>query len=233
MAACLALVALLQADEKDALRKAEEAVRKFRAAYTAEKADEAARIGAVTDLGKVRHARTRDVLVSLTTTESDAIRITAAQALGAFRTVPDTAAALIAALRHESNKRRRTVRIAILRSVAELADPASLEALHALVDDREFELAREAVAGCARIKRRESVPILIRALKKAERNPESMSPDKVPLEGVPGGADEDQQKEQARRKEILHQPLLAALRKITGEAFVLAREWEAWWRRQP
>lgn len=202
--------------------QADEAVEAFRKAY---RGDEGAKRAAVEALAKVPHAKTLAVLAPLLSSEPETVRIAAAKAVSKFAKVEGAREALEAGLGAHDNKKRATVRIALVRALGDLGDPKALAALHERVSDPNVEVAREAVASCGKIGKLDSVPILIRALREFEGD----LPGDVPMEGLPRPPEDEARR---KRAEVLRPAVQQTLRKLTGKSCSTAREWDAWWRKK-
>jgi hypothetical protein len=182
----------LQADPpKDSKARAEEdkaaaeAVQKFNAALAAAGGSGDAKKDAIAQVSAVKHKKTSQALFRvLASPEVPDVRIAAADALGGFREVEGVSKPMISLLPNPSLDKQIDVRKAIIRALGELRAADALPLLHQIMDQKPFDVAREAVVSIGKIRQKVSVPLLIALLKKAEKTAESSETD--PLGGVPG-----------------------------------------------
>lgn len=235
MAVCAAAFAVqvtttLPAEDPDA------ALREFKQAYTKAGKDDAARESAVRGLGRVPHAKTLATLGTVlvgngSSYEVASVRIAAAETIGGhFRTVPNSWTPLATVARNRDRKIGE-VRIAAVKAMKQLAAPASLRTLQDFVDDKPFEMAKEAVDGLAEIPDRSSVPLLIKLLREVERVPDSAMLPELPFSGLGMGGVvvEDARAEQVARRKVLYNPVLDSLKSLTGQDFTSFKEYQRWW----
>jgi HEAT repeat protein len=128
------------------------------------------------------------------------------------------------------------VRIMALRGLGELKVRAAAADIDRLVEDKEIWVAKAAIDAAGKIRVRTSVQPLIAALRRIEGPSGANALPVNPLEAefpevtVKNILKEEvlEQKPKTER-ELLKEPILAALKSITQQAHVAARDWEAWW----
>ena len=113
----------------------------------------------------------------------------------------------------------------------QLEAPASLRTMQEFVDDKPFEMAKEAVEGLAEIPDRSSVPLLIKLLREVERLPENEILPELPFHGagLAGPVIDDARAEQVARRKTLFNPVLDTLKSLTGQDFSSFKEYQKWW----
>jgi HEAT repeat protein len=215
---------------------ADAALKAFKEAYVKAGKDAGARAAAARELGKTPHLKTYKALAQLlqgdgTGQETNEVRIAAADTIGAsFKAIPGAWAspAAVAKLR---DRKITDVRVASARAVADVAQKQGLPTLQALADDKPFEMAKEAVLGLGKIPDRSSVPLLIKLLREVERVPEDEIVPGLPFHGLGAGGAvvDDARAEQRARRQILLEPVLGTLGRLTGQGFRTYKEYHAWW----
>ncbi len=219
----------------------DDAIRKFRADYGRPGARDEDRIRAVDELAAHRHEKVAQVLGPLLTRSTVPVRIVTARRLAGFSGIPGVDESLIGALTHyrNSSKACRGVQITILRALGSLRAAAAAPAVDKLVGSPDVWVAKAAIEAAGRIRSASSVDCLIKALARLEGPNgdreimidlfEGELPATSMLAIVKQEADE---KEKARKtqREVLRDPLIAALSSITKVRFDGFKEWQAWWR---
>jgi len=246
-----------QQQEEQQKKAAEEAIEKFKAAYTAAGASEDGRTRAVKDLAAVQHRRTAMVLISiLASNELIGVRISAADALGTFSKVEGIPAALIAVCQDPPNAKKVDIRKACIRAMGELRAREAVSVLHEIARKKPYDVAREAVIALGKVRLRDSIPQLIDVLREVEKNSDTAEAN--PLGGIPSvpggptvgsnlpgttgsfpglgglggfGGEDDMRREQEERRRLMQEPTVKALLSITREKWTTSKEWEIWWRR--
>lgn len=232
LAACAVTLVQIQTTTTDP----DTALKEFKVAYTKAGKDDAAREAAVRTLGRAPHAKTMTALRTVllgdgTGQEVVPVRVAAAETIGKnFGKIPNswTPLAAVAKLR---DKKITEVRISAVKAMKDLEAPASLQTLQEFVDDKPFEMAKEAVDALAVIPHKSSVPLLIKLLREVERVPENEILPELPFHGVglAGPVIDDARAEQVARRKTLYNPTLDSLKALTGQDFTSFKEYQKWW----
>lgn len=260
VAGVFGLCAAQQPQEDPKKAEAEEAVKKFRAEFTAKGATTEAQALSVKVLESVIHRRTLAEAGALVQPGiPEPISIAAADTIGKFREIKGAAVFLTSA--YNSNQKRPEVRKAILRGLGALRAGETLSMLHGLAEGKPYDIAKEAVDSIGKVGKKTSILPLVAFLKKVEVDPaksgtggaETGNP--VDLPSVPGGptvpkvgpgggigpnvgggyggaGDGDARAQQDERRRMLQAPINGALGAITGEKYSTSKEWEIWWQRK-
>ncbi len=215
---------------------ADTALKEFKQAYAKAGQDDAARAAAVRSLGRAPHPKTLHALSAVllgdgTGQEVESVRIAAADTVGGnFQKIPNSWTPL-ASLARIRDKKITAVRVASVRAMRQLEAPASLRTLQEFVDDKPFEMAKEAVDALAVIPDRSSVPLLIKLLREVERVPDDAILPELPFHGLGMGGVvvDDARAEQIARRQILYNPVLSTLKSLTGQDFSSFKEYQKWW----
>jgi hypothetical protein len=208
----------------------------FKQAYAKAKSSDAGRAEAVRSLGRAPHAKTMTALSQVllgdgSGQEVPAVRIAAAETIGAsFSAIPNSWTPL-ATLARTRDKKIVDVRIATVKAMGRLAAPASLKTLQDFVDDKPFEMAREAIDALPGIPDKSSVPVLLKLLREVERVPEGAVVPDLPFNGfgVGGLVADDARAEQNERRRVLLDPVLGALKALTEQNYGTFKEYQKWW----
>jgi len=224
------------------LQDADAAVREFEAAFRKKGATVAEQVSAVEKLGEMRHETTSKALVKLLAAE-ERIGVAAAKSLANFTEVKGTAARVAPYLLERANAERTAVRVEIVRCLASLKDAAALPALHKELRGRDLFVAKEIVLALQAIRNRGSVPVMIDYLKICEKAP--IGNVEIPFDFGPKTDKEREFEEQypqwtfwvrvdadayARlRKDLLHEPLVKALKSVTKQDWETHKGWHEWW----
>ncbi len=232
--------------QDDPRKAAQEAVQKFKAEYAAAAGAEEARAAAVKILAGAPHKATLDMLLKVASSnEADSVRIAAADALGTFHAVEGARRSAASLLTDRFLLKKPEVRKAIIRAAGELRSQEAVPILHQVIEEKPFDVAREAVLALGKIRHKSTVATLIKLLKKIEVTAENgeipaipqtpnnpSNPDLPGLDGLEGYAtDEERRKEIEERRKLLLEPTNKSLGNITREKWTTSREWDAWWRR--
>jgi HEAT repeat protein len=213
-----AILLLFAPDDKEA----EDAIQKFKAGMKSPEV--AARVQAVTDLGRTQHEKTLKVLAVCLATDDKSVRIAAAKALGGFLERKPKAVALLAdAL--GANAREPDVEVAILAALQALHDRAALGTAYRFLEDKNGRVAEAAVLVTGAIHSRDSIDPLIKLLKRLVG-----AGDGVTGAGA-GGYDVPPDEVLKERARLLEPAANKALAAITGERLSGAKEWETWWKK--
>lgn len=200
---------------------------------------------AVAKLGELRTEETMRILVALLTTARESTRIEAARALAKFVEVPETAVRMATTLEHPDNKKRTAVRIEIVRALSGLKDVAALPVLHRVIREKDLFVAREDVDLLPVYRHKSSIQALIDYLKLAEKAPQRVRME-VPVDALRQKSSDELNRYDLpqynfsitisndefahHRKDMLHEPILKALTKLTGKKFETWRGWSEWWK---
>lgn len=194
--------------------QAKAAVESFKVAYDSKVEED--RVAAVALLGDPAHTLTVKALTVLLTSDTEKVRIAAADVLAKFTGRTDVAPALAGAL--DVNEKLPDAEKAILKALGKTDDPAAAATLERFVKDvipkrnrEDLSDARIAVAALGELKRKAAVDALVDLL---QRN------------AVSGSRGKDGQHH--IRTEIA-QACRKALRGLTGEKYDNWREWKDWW----
>jgi hypothetical protein len=216
------------------------AIKTFQDEYTKRKANDEDRILAMRALAQYHHEHIVRVLSPLLTEATIPVRIMTARELGKFTGVDAAGRELLAALRSPANagKDKAPIRIEALRALGALRyAPASGDTAK-LVEDRDVWVAKAAIDASGRIRTPEAMTPLIRALHRIEsRNGDaesSLNPfddlfPEMPTAGTLLKPDARQTAKRPSERDVLKEPLLAALQSITRQNWESARDWETWW----
>jgi hypothetical protein len=233
----VALAATVAAQDKtESTTNADVVLKEFKQAYVKAGKSDSDRAAAVRTLGSAPHAKTLGALSQVllgdgTGQEVPDVRIAAADTIGAaFGKIPNAWTPLSSAARIR-DKKISEVRIASVRAMGKLSDPKSLRALQDLIDDKPFEMAKEAVDALPKVPDRSSVPMLIKLLREVERVPDDAILPGLPFHGLGAGGAvvDDARAEQVARRQILYTPVLGALKALTGQSFSSYKEYQKWW----
>jgi HEAT repeat protein len=216
------------------------AIKTFQEDYSKRGARDDDKILAMRALAQFHHERIVRVLSPLLTEASLPVRVMTARELGKFTGVEEAARELLAALRSPANaaKKDGPVRIEILRGLGALKYlPASGDVVK-LVEDHDVWVAKAAIDASGKIRTPDAMTPLIRALHRIEsRNGDaesSLNPfdDLFPEMVTRGSLLKSDARQTAKRpseRDVLKEPLLAALQQISRQTWESAKEWETWW----
>ncbi len=220
---------------------AAEAVGRFHREYSRATSDDG-RIAAVSALAVTRHRIVAAALAPLLVRAPIPVRIVAARELGRFSGIEGAGGPLLGALvdPRNSGANARGVRIEILRSLGALRVREALPAVDRLIEDKDVWTAKAAVDAAGKIRGRSSIDALLRALRRVEgpQGDRGLGLDvyegDLPATSILGiveaetrGEPEDRPKTE---RELLREPILAALASIAKVSYPGLREWESWWR---
>ncbi len=222
-------------------RVLDQVVRKFNDDFYRLNADENDKIAAVRELAQYRHSRVVKTLTPVMTKAPVLVRVATARELSRFQSVEGVSQALVGALRSSENARLKTsgVRIEVLRSLGTLRARDAAGEIDKLVDNRDVWIAKAAIDASGRIRVKTSIDPLIRALRRIE-GPEGNNEITLNLLGdevPPLDPKEIIRREVAQKaksvseRDVLRDPLNEALRSITRHDAAVARDWEAWWKK--
>jgi HEAT repeat protein len=231
-----ALAVVLAFQDKTTTTTPDTALKEFKQAYVKAGQNASARADAVRGLGRAPHSKTMAALAQVllgdgSGKEVEEVRIAAAETIGAsFAKIPNSWKPL-AAVAKTNDRKIAEIRISSAKAMKQIADPASLKTMQDLVDDKPFEVAKEAVDGLALIPSKNSVPLLIKLLREVERIPEDQIVPELPFHGLGAGgpALDDARTEQIVRRKVLYNPVLDSLKSLTGQDFTTFKEYQKWW----
>jgi hypothetical protein len=232
--ALIGLLAFFQ-DAKDI----QPAIIKFNQDYYKSGADLDDKISAVNYLARYRHEKVVRHLAPLLTEASIPVRIIVARAFSQFCGVELASKELLNGLHAQANsgKKQAAVRIEILRSLGNLRyKPASVGIVR-FVDEKDVWVAKAAIDASGKIKFPEAIPPLIKALHRIESKEGDAEITVDPLdilEGVDPGSIFKRDAREPKRpsvRELLKDPIVDSLRKLTGQSYTAAKDWDTWWQK--
>lgn len=208
----------------------EEAMRTFMKDYSVPAP--AARAAAVTALSRLKTPLVLAKLGTLLVADEEAVRIAAAEGLGAFDLEKEKASALLESAL-PANAKLFAVEAALLLALGKLGDPSSLPFLHQAFEsheakDTDFQVAKAALRAAGLVGSRDSIDPLLdlgRRLEKVKKAGGSGGGGKV---GIAGGGTPDPQ---MLRAKALAPVVLKSLQAITQEKWGTLVEWGIWWDR--
>jgi hypothetical protein len=233
--ALIGLLALVQ-DAKDI----QPAIIKFTQDYYKSGADLDDKISAVNYLASHRHEKVVRVLSPLLCEASIPVRIMVARAFSRFCAVELAPKELLTALHAQANsgKKQTAVRIEILRALGDLRYKASAASIARFVEDKEVWVAKAAIDASAKIRIAEAIPPLIKALHRIEGKEGDAEITVDPLDGILEGVDpgslfkrDPREPKRPSVRELLKDPIVESLRKLTGQSYTAAKDWDSWWQK--
>lgn len=230
------VLALPLCAQEDAALK--QAVRKFQDDFYRSGAKTDEKIAAVVELARFRSPSIVKHLSPLLIRDSLQVRIVVARELARFQGVDGADDALLGALRARANlaPKMAQVRIMALRGLGDLKARAAAADVDRLVEDKEIWVAKAAVDAAGKMRVRTSVQPLLAALRRIEGpsgtnalpvNPLEAEFPEVTVQNIL--KEEVLQSKPKTERELLREPILAALKSITLQAFATAKEADAWW----
>ncbi|HXG62440.1 MAG TPA: HEAT repeat domain-containing protein [Planctomycetota bacterium] len=231
-------VAALQGGGETAV---EEALRKLRDAMADPRIGPDEKAAAVIEAAGTRHEKVARALGALLVRSAVAVpvRIVAARELGRFEGSAGAVEGLVRAVRSSENAGGKAlgVRIEALRGLGRLRARAAAGTVDRLIEDRDLWVAKAAIDAAGRIGSLSSVDPLIRALRRVEgpQGDQEVVPGDLFGGALPGHSREGSGgTNSAPRTEraLLREPILQALRAVTGHDAPDARAWAAWWRKR-
>lgn len=231
----LAIAFPLCAQEEAALKQA---LRKFHDDITRGGAKTDEKIAAIVELAKFRSPLIVKTLSPLLSKDRLEVRVVVARELAKFQGVDGAGEALHCALRSRPNATAKMaqVRIMALRGLGELKARAASADVDRLIEAKEIWVAKAAIDASGKIRVRTSVQPLILALRRIEGPAGMTALPANPLEAELSEAnlqsilrEEVLQTKPKTERELLKEPLRAALKSITRQAFATVKEWETWW----
>jgi hypothetical protein len=239
IAAILATPFLAGGETQD--KEAKDVVKEFRSIYFLKTTSDEERVAAIQRLARTPHILTARILGKLLLIAPDAHRMEAATAFGSFTLVRGAAALVANALISRRNGNKTDLRVALVRTLGSLRQITILPILHRLVGKDDVVVAKAVIEVISSFGRRESLPVLIKYLRKCERKPSNIvlsykvkggRPPKI----APGEGRKDlsvritaDEKESIRYNDC-RPALKVALRNITGHHFPDWKSWNRWWR---
>ncbi len=227
MLAILGLVAALApaawaGDDKEA----EEALKKFNKAMA--NPSPAQRAAAVADLARTPFDKAAFALGNLLGSETDSVKIAAAEGLGNFKEYKKHATPLLLASLNTNAKEPKVLE-AIFKGLGKLDDAAALPTIHQYFDDKEAIVANAAILSAAEIRNVSSMDPLVVLMKKYEKIEEQAKKGGGGGYGVnvPYAGDDPKNK---LAKDVLP-TIIKGLQKIANEKWATAKEWDIWWNR--
>lgn len=231
-----ALTITIASQDKTTTANPDAVLKDFKVAYNKAGKDDRARAAAVRELGTAPHAKTMTALAQVLLGDGSGqevveVRIAAAETIGAFFAGIPNAWTPLATVARIRDKKITEVRISAVKAMGQIADPKSLKALQELIDDKPFEMAKEAVDALAKVPDKSSVPQLIKLLREVERIPDDAIMPDLPFHGVGlgGVVIDDARNEQIVRRKVLYNPTLDTLKALTGQDFTAFKDYQKWW----
>lgn len=215
---------LLSAVGVDGDEDVEAALKRYRKASL--DANPAVRALAVTELSKIPHERTLDVIASLLTSEEKDIRLAAAKALGGFDGFKKAAVPCLISALGSNRKKDFEIESAIYAALGRLQDPTAMATIHQGIRDKHPDTAKAAIAAAGLMRAKESLDVLYELLQDIQKWI------KTKQNGGyhDGGPATDPAAKRARLEEI-HGSIIQALQAITRENWKSVQEWDVWFRR--
>lgn len=231
----LAFAFPLLAQEDAALKQA---VKKFESDISRSGAKTDEKVAAVVELAKFRNPSIAKTLAPLLSRDCLEVRVVVARELAKFQGVEAAADALLSGLRSRPNAAAKMtqVRIMAIRGLGELKSKAAAADVDRLIEDKEIWVAKAAIDAAGKIRVKSSVLALIVALRRIDgpagmtalpANPLEAELSETNLQSIL--KEEVLQTKPKTERELLKEPLHAALKSITQQAFATAKEWEGWW----
>jgi len=213
------------------------AIKKFREEYYKVGAKDDDKIAAVNYLAQHRHERIVTELTPMLTEASLPVRMITARMLAQFSSVEAAPRELLNALKSQANsgKKQACVRIEILRALGNLRYKPAASEIARMVEDREVWVAKAAIDASGRIRTAEGIEPLLKALRRIEgvAGDSEVYPLDDILEGVSRTSllKPDPNQKRPSERDVLKQPILAALNSITKQSYPASKEWDTWWSR--
>ncbi len=217
------LLSLITAASED------EAIAQFKKEYASPRVED--RAAAVKTLGSTQGEKTLKVLAELLGRDEAAVRIEAADALGAFEGYAAKASAyLLAAL---GANRDETVHVAVLGAVGRLKGESSAAVVNKWIDVKDCRVAKAAVEATGLLRSATSIEPLIELLQKLEKlgKLSKSSANQAGGPSIPGSARNDSNREARERVKALQPATLQALQTITKEGWKVPKDWDEWWKK--
>jgi len=204
-------------------KEAEEALKKFNKAMA--NPSPASRASAVADLARTPFDKGALALGNLLGSETDSVRIAAAEGLGNFKDYKKIATPMLLAGLN-SNAKEPKVLEAIFRGLGKLDDDSALSTIHHYFDEKDAVVANAAILSAAEIRNVSSMDPLIALMKKYEKIEEQTKKGGGGYGvNVPYGGDDPKGK---LAKDVLP-TIVKGLQKIANEKWATPKEWEIWW----
>jgi hypothetical protein len=233
-----ALIGLL-AFVQDA-REIQPHILKFRQDYYKSGADLDDKITAVNYLAQHRHENVVKTLSPLLVEATVPVRIIVARSLSRFCNVDLASRELLGGLQAQANsgKKQTAVRIEILRALGDLRYKPAAAVVARYVEDKEVWVAKAAIDASGKIKIVEAIAPLIKALHRIEGKEGDAEITVDPLDGILEGVDagslfrrDAREPKRPSVREMLRDPIVGSLRKLTGQSHTAAKDWDAWWQK--
>lgn len=221
-------------------RDLQPSINKFTQDYYKAGADEDDKISAVNYLVLHRHERIVRVLAPLLTEACLSVRIMVARGFSQFTSVDLAGRELLTALHHQANsgKKQSAVRIEILRALGDLRYKAAAPGIAKMVQEKDVWVAKAAIDACGKVRTKDSIPMLIKALHRIEGKEGdaeiTVNPLEDVLEGVGAGSlfkPDPREPKRPSQRQLLKDPILGSLRKLTGQGYSAAKDWDGWWQK--
>lgn len=216
------------------------AIKKFTEDYYKAGAEEDDKINAVHYLARHRHERIVRVLSPLLTEACVSVRIMVARSFGQFVGIDLAGRELLTGLLAQANsgKAQSAVRIEILRALGSLNYKPAAVGIARMIEEKDSWVAKAAIDAASRVRTNDSIPPLIKALHRIEGRAGdaeiTVNPLEDVLEGVNTGSlfkPDPREPKRPTTRQLLKDPILNSLRKLTGQGFATAKDWDGWWQK--
>lgn len=185
----------------------------------------AARAAACADLGRTPFDKGALALGNVLSTETDSVKIAAAEALGNFKDYKKIATPMLLAALNQNAKEPKVLE-AIFKGLGKLDDDSALTTIHHYFDDKDSVIANAAILSAADIRNASSMDPLIALMKKYEKIEEQAKKGGGGYGvNVPYAGDDPKGK---LAKDVLP-TIIKGLQKIANEKWATPKEWEIWW----
>jgi hypothetical protein len=227
------------APQQDA-RDLQPSIKKFTEDYYKAGAEVDDKINAVNYLVRHRHERIVRVLSPLLTEACVPVRIMVARGFGQFCGIEQAGRDLTIALQAQANsgKGQSAVRIEILRALGDLRYKPAIGGIVRMIEEKDGWVAKAAVDAASKVKTVDAIPPLIRALHRIEGRAGDAEITVNPLEDVLEGVDagslfkpDPREPKRPTLRQHLREPILNSLRKLTGQGYSAAKDWDGWWQK--
>ena len=180
------------------------------------------------------------MLHPLLTEASIGVRIKVARGFSQFAGIDLAGRELQTALHHQANsgKKQSAVRIEILRALGDLRYKPAAIGICRMIEEKDVWVAKAAIDASSKVRAGEPIPALIKALHRIEGKEGdaeiSVNPLEDVLEGVDAGSlfkPDAREPKRPSTRQLLKDPILGSLRKLTGQGFTAAKDWDGWWQK--
>lgn len=235
----IAILGFLGAPQQDANDLAP-AIKRFTQDYYKSGADEDDKINAVNYLVRNRHEKVVRVLAPLLTEACIPVRIMVARGFAQFVNIDLAGRELMTALHAQANSGKKTsaVRIEILRSLGDLRYTQAAAGITRMIEEKDVWIAKAAIDASSKVRSKDSIQALIKALYRIEGKEGDAEISINPLDGILEGVDagslfkpDPREPKRPSTRQLLKDPIHGSLRKLTGQSFATAKDWDGWWQK--